>query len=147
MMDVLPSETCWALNNEIIKQVTSSWSLFIQPLRMAGKRQMMHLTVELCQWQQTNAKWKSETCPLTHTQHFTHGNCYRSRYLSSNCLLNFHQLLGEMKKVCVKWIPNVLKDDHRATQVFLTIIHLQHRRNEDNAFLDQILTVDESWMH
>ena len=29
-MDVLTSETCWGLNNEIIKQVTSSWSLFIQ---------------------------------------------------------------------------------------------------------------------
>jgi len=29
-MDVLTSETCWALNNEIIKQVTPSWSLFIQ---------------------------------------------------------------------------------------------------------------------
>ena len=29
-MDVLTSETCWALNNEIIKQVTSSCSLFIQ---------------------------------------------------------------------------------------------------------------------
>ena len=27
-MDVLTSETCWALNNEIIKQVISSWSLF-----------------------------------------------------------------------------------------------------------------------
>ena len=29
-MDVLTSETCWALNNEIIKQMTSSWSVFIQ---------------------------------------------------------------------------------------------------------------------
>ena len=29
-MDVLTSETCWALNNEIIKQVTISWSLFTQ---------------------------------------------------------------------------------------------------------------------
>jgi len=28
-MDVLTSETCWALNNDIKKQVTSSWSLFI----------------------------------------------------------------------------------------------------------------------
>ena len=28
-LDVLTSETCWALNNEIIQQVTSSWSLFI----------------------------------------------------------------------------------------------------------------------
>ena len=29
-MDVLTSETCWALNNEIKKQVTTSWSIFIQ---------------------------------------------------------------------------------------------------------------------
>jgi len=29
-MDVLTSEIFWELNNEIIKQVTSSWSLFIQ---------------------------------------------------------------------------------------------------------------------
>jgi len=29
-MDVLTSETCWTLNKEIIKQVTSSWSPFIQ---------------------------------------------------------------------------------------------------------------------
>jgi len=32
-MDVLTSETCWALNNEIIKQVISSWSLFIQLIK------------------------------------------------------------------------------------------------------------------
>ena len=29
-MDVLTFETCWAVNTEIIKQVTSSWSIFIQ---------------------------------------------------------------------------------------------------------------------
>jgi len=34
-MEVLTSETCWAVNNEIIKQVTSSWSLFIQPLSLS----------------------------------------------------------------------------------------------------------------
>ena len=31
-MDVLTSETCLAVNNELKKQVTSSWSLFIQKL-------------------------------------------------------------------------------------------------------------------
>jgi len=31
-MDVLISKTCWALNNEIIKQLTSSWSIFIRLL-------------------------------------------------------------------------------------------------------------------
>ena len=29
-MDVLTFETCWAVNGEIIKWVTSSWSIFIQ---------------------------------------------------------------------------------------------------------------------
>jgi hypothetical protein len=29
-MDVLTFETCWAVNSEIIKEVISSWSLFIQ---------------------------------------------------------------------------------------------------------------------
>jgi len=29
-VDVLTSETCWVLNKEIMKQVTSSWSLFTQ---------------------------------------------------------------------------------------------------------------------
>jgi hypothetical protein len=29
-MDVLTSETRWAVNSEIIEQVTSSWSIFIQ---------------------------------------------------------------------------------------------------------------------
>jgi len=29
-MNVLTFETCWAVNSEIIKQVTSSWSVFIQ---------------------------------------------------------------------------------------------------------------------
>jgi hypothetical protein len=29
-MNVLTFETCWAVNSEIIKQVTSSWSIFVQ---------------------------------------------------------------------------------------------------------------------
>jgi len=29
-MDVLTFETCLAVNSEILKQVTSSWSIFIQ---------------------------------------------------------------------------------------------------------------------
>ena len=33
-VDVLTFETCWAVNSEIIKQVTSSWSIFIQQICM-----------------------------------------------------------------------------------------------------------------
>ena len=79
-------------------------------------------------------------------QYFTYSNCYRSWFLSSKCSLYPHQQLGEWN-ICAKWIPHVLNDDQRDIQIFFTIIHLHHWRNEDNAFLDHILTVDESWMH
>jgi len=35
-MDVLTFETCWAVNSEIIKQVTSSWSIFIKLMRKSA---------------------------------------------------------------------------------------------------------------
>jgi len=56
-MDVLTSETCWALNNEIIKQVTSSWSLFIQ-LNMNCQTQSLRTTSFLL----------SPTAYVTHSQ-------------------------------------------------------------------------------
>jgi len=52
-MDVLTSETCWALNNEIIKQLTSIWSLFIQllfpftPLKHSKRRRLFTSKFEL----------------------------------------------------------------------------------------------------
>jgi len=50
-MDVLISETCWALNNEIIKQVTSSWSLVIQlPIRYVATRQSRGKAIPLQAW-------------------------------------------------------------------------------------------------
>jgi hypothetical protein len=51
------------------------------------------------------------------------------------------------RKVCAKWIPHVLNNDQRAIRVLFANTHLQHWRNEGNAFVDCILTVDESWMH
>jgi hypothetical protein len=51
------------------------------------------------------------------------------------------------RKLCAKWIPHVLNDHQRAMRVLLANTHLQRWKNEGNAFLDRILTVDESWMH
>jgi uracil DNA glycosylase len=41
----------------------------------------------------------------------------------------------------------MLNDNQKAMRVLLATTHLQHWRNEGNAFLDHILTVDKSWMH
>jgi len=42
-MDVLTSETCWALNSEIKKQVTSSWSIVIQLERKFGTKRCVDI--------------------------------------------------------------------------------------------------------
>ena len=44
-MDVLTSETCWTLNDEIIKQVTSSWSLFTQLSRNKFTTSTLYSTI------------------------------------------------------------------------------------------------------
>ena len=59
---VLTSETCWALNREIIKQVTSSWSIFItyQDDARSDERKILH-HVPTCFRQQCNPqkdKWR-----------------------------------------------------------------------------------------
>jgi len=40
----------------------------------------------------------------------------------------------------------MLRDDQTATRILLANTHLQHQRNQANAFLDRILMVDMSWM-
>jgi len=64
--DVLTSETRWALNNEIKKQVTSSWSLFIQrkELRFCVERRAENITeVRL----NTSVNLAYVYCYLTHS--------------------------------------------------------------------------------
>ena len=47
-LDVLTSEICWVLNNEIVKQVTSSWSLFIQLLNMTVFLVPLYHSCQVC---------------------------------------------------------------------------------------------------
>jgi hypothetical protein len=60
----------------------------------------------------------------------------------------YHILTNSLgkRKVCAKWIPHVLNDNQRAMRLLLATTNLQHWRNEGSAFLDRILTVDESWI-
>jgi len=46
-MDVLTSETCWALNKVIIKQVASSWSLFTQLITQLYKTYLKYFMYNL----------------------------------------------------------------------------------------------------
>jgi hypothetical protein len=41
----------------------------------------------------------------------------------------------------------MLSDDQTAMRVLLASTHLQHQRNQPNAFRDRILMADMLWMH
>ena len=62
-MDVLTSETCWALNNEIIKQMTSSWSLFIQLYYRKLHNTYSQTQLGRCPWPHSRQlySWKAPT--------------------------------------------------------------------------------------
>jgi len=73
-MDVLTSETCWALNNEIIKQVISSWSLFIQLFKVTSI------------YQPTNAHI------ISHKTHLKHSDMFRSSQIINRELCSLLKL-------------------------------------------------------
>ena len=57
-MDVPTFETCWAVNSEIIKQVTSSWSIFIQLSRWCTAQILYSITLSR-KWSRYEIMWKN----------------------------------------------------------------------------------------
>jgi hypothetical protein len=86
-MDVLTFETCWAVNSEIIKQVTSSWSIFIQ----LSRYQPIIWQTFLCYQKYIRSTWRTTgrnrvRQPATHTGlcafHLS-GLCHSNDYMPS----------------------------------------------------------------
>jgi len=61
----------------------------------------------------------------------------------------YHILINSLgkQKVYAKWIPQALYDDQRTMCVLLASAHWQHGEMKAVYFINQILTVDKSWMH
>ena len=57
-----------------------------------------------------------------------------------------HNLLG-YHKVCARWVPKQLTDDHKQTRMGLSLAHLSGYKLEGNEFLERIVTGDETWVH
>jgi len=56
-----------------------------------------------------------------------------------------HDDLG-YRKVCSRWVPRQLSDDHKRTRQTI-FQHLERRVREGDAFLHRIMTGDESWVY
>lgn len=52
----------------------------------------------------------------------------------------------EMTRVCARWVPRILKDHEKERRVNDSNSFLRRYRIEGNAFLDRIITTDETWL-
>lgn len=61
-----------------------------------------------------------------------------------------HEILTKelgMKKVSARWVPKLLSDEERETRVRCSSAFLERYEAEGDAFLDRIVTTDETWLH
>ena len=57
-----------------------------------------------------------------------------------------HNDLG-YRKVCSRWVPRQLSNDHKHAQQTICQEHLDRHAHEGDAFLQRIVTGDESWVY
>jgi len=66
--------------------------------------------------------------------------------IGHNAVQEMIESLGS-RKVCVRWVPRLLTEDHKVQQKAITSELLQRYRHEGDDFLLRIVTGDESWFH
>ncbi|XP_035215058.1 histone-lysine N-methyltransferase SETMAR-like [Stegodyphus dumicola] len=53
----------------------------------------------------------------------------------------------EFRKVCARWVPRLLTEEHKRKHFESAFAYLQRYQTEGNEFLDKIVTGDETWIH
>jgi len=53
----------------------------------------------------------------------------------------------KFSKVCARWVPKELTEDHKRKHLDICSRHLACYREEGDNFLQQIVTGDETWIH
>jgi hypothetical protein len=56
-----------------------------------------------------------------------------------------HERLG-YRKVCSRWVPRQLTDEHKKTCIASSLMLLQHYEEHGEAFLSRNVTGDETWV-
>jgi len=51
------------------------------------------------------------------------------------------------RKVCSRWVPRQLSDDHKRARQTICQEHLDRHAREGDAFLHRVVTEDESWVY
>jgi hypothetical protein len=143
------SPECYKLLKEGLGTRVFHMKLFADgwwPLRMAGKRKMMPLAVELQHQGWMKATWNKwnlslNICTVFHARQLLQKSESLQPVFTISC-----QQLGETR-VSAKWNRYMFSSDQRTICVVLATTHLQQWRNEGSASICHILMAGESWMH
>jgi histone-lysine N-methyltransferase SETMAR len=57
-----------------------------------------------------------------------------------------HERLG-FRKICSRWVPRQLTEEHKKTRMGLSLEHLQRYERYGDSFISRIVTGDETWVH
>ena len=52
----------------------------------------------------------------------------------------------QYRKICARWVPRMVTNAHKAARMGAALTFLEHYEWDGNAFLDQIVTGDETWI-
>jgi hypothetical protein len=66
--------------------------------------------------------------------------------LSHGPIVRIIQELG-FHKVCARWVPRALSEDHKAQRMACVLSFLQQYAILSHEFLERIVTGDETWVH
>jgi histone-lysine N-methyltransferase SETMAR len=61
----------------------------------------------------------------------------------------FHEILSKhfgYKKICARWVPRMLSDNHRKNRMGTALTFLEHYHLDRDKFLNHIVTGDETWV-
>ena len=79
-------------------------------------------------------------------RHVTVDTIARTLGIGHNAVQEMIESLG-YRKVCARWVPRLLTEDHKGQRKAITSELLQRYRHEGDDFLLRIVTGDESWFH
>jgi len=52
----------------------------------------------------------------------------------------------QYRKICARWVPRMLTDAHKVARMGSALMFLERYERDGNAFLDQTVTGDETWI-
>ncbi|GIX93649.1 histone-lysine N-methyltransferase SETMAR [Caerostris darwini] len=66
---------------------------------------------------------------------------------TENNTAQVEEMIQNDRRVCARWVPRALSDEHKATRMMCSHTFLQRYHSDGRHFIDHIVTGDKTWLH